>query len=829
MCTSQKIKAQFGINFFSQPGFNCVANLPNVSYTISSNGVAVGPYTFTFFPFPSNTTLVTVSGTATANTGTVNNVPVGNYSVTVMSANSIVSFFNLQITNAAYAAAFSTFNVINNVTCNGGSNGNVLVNPPSSFSTGCQFLWSPSSFTTQNNSNLSAGIVYSVTVTDSQGCNATNTVSVTEPPPISSVSSNTLFLCFGTYSTIITTTGGVAPYSYTLNGVPTSSLATISAGIQTLVTQDANACLKTTTLIGTPFKINTTVLTHSENCSAADGAFTLNVLGGTPNYTYSTLPGAFSSSLVTNVSSGTYTTMVKDANNCKDSIVFTLGNLSIVSLSISSSNSVSCYNNCNGSVTLSIQNATQPITYSATSTPTTNSNIISGLCAGFYNIYAIDANGCPATTTLNFPSPVAFSYSAANPPLICYGKQASLSASANGGSGGYNFVWNPGSISGQSVMVSPIATTVYSLNVYDSKGCTLAPYTITVSVNPQISIAINSSGAGICPGSTAQITPTVSGGDGNYNYTWLPGNTHSSSIFLENASTPVFSLIVNDVCGSPTAYAVIPIKIFPIIQPIYSTSGVMGCAPYCVKFINRTKKSKNAIWNFGDKPFEQLADTVGYCYLKEGKYNLRLSLTDSNLCKASYIYNNAITVFASPKAEFITEPNIISLANAQDVLIKNSTSDAHDFEWFLNKKSLGKTMDINYTFSDTGCYKFKLLAKNLNGCADSVEKNICVKEGFHFFMPTSFTPNRDKLNDILIPQGTGWQTKNYVFEVFNRWGNRIFKTNDPSIGWDGGLDLSNTEANGYKSSPNDTYIWHVLITDELDKTHNLKGFVALMK
>lgn len=824
-CSIQKNKAQCTIFFVPTATYNCLTNQAYILIPSLNGGTP--PYSYTLVNTSTNATVAV--GLTSINSATTPNLPSGtNVNIYVSSSGNCSGFSNLTVSNS-YSASNASFTTIHNVSCHGGNDGNVFVVAPTSFSSGLTYTWSPGGLTSQNNSSLSAGVVYSVTVSDAQGCSVTNTVSVTEPAIINSQSSNTVLPCFGTYSTILTSTGGVAPFSYTLNGTATPTLAHVTSGTQTLLTKDANACIVTHTFAGSPSKITTSALTHSENCSAADGAFTLSVSGGTPAYSYTSMPGSSTSSVVTNLSAGTFTTFVKDANNCADTIKFIVGNLSAVTLSIAASNSVSCYNNCNGSVTLAIQNAAQPVTYSASSTPTTNSNILSNLCAGFYNIYAIDAVGCPATVTLNFPAPAAFSYSAPNPPLICYGKQTSLTASASGGSGGYNYVWSPGNITGQTVTVHPPATTVYSLNVYDSKGCTLAPYTITLSVNPQISIAINSSNAGICPGSTAQITPTVSGGDGNYVYTWFPGNFHGASIFVENLSVPVYSLTVNDGCGSPTAYQVIPIKIFPIIQPLYAAKETNGCAPFCTQFFNRTPKSKKAVWNFGDKPFEQIGDTTKYCYDKAGIYTLRLTVTDSNSCKTSFDYTNAIIVKQSPHAEFITEPAVITLANAQDVQVRNISNNATDYQWFLNKKSLSFSQDINYTFNDTGCYRFKLVAINANACKDSVEKNICVVEGFHFFMPTAFTPDRDNLNDVLTPQGTGWLAQNYVFEVYNRWGSRIFRTTDISVGWDGGITDSNADARVTYAKPNDTYVWRVLVTDNLQKIHSLKGRITLLR
>src|SRR5262249_38940546 len=146
-----------------------------------------------------------------------------------------------------------------------------------------------------------------------------------------------------------------------------------------------------------------------------------------------------------------------------------------------------------------------------------------------------------------------------------------------------------------------------------------------------------------------------------------------------------------------------------------------GCEPLCTQFINLTPKSKNAIWNYGDRPYEQAGDTTYYCYQKAGTYQLWLSVTDSNSCKTSFTYSNAIQVLVSSQADLVTDPARLTLKEP-NVLIKNITAFGTDYKWYEGDHFLAGTQNINYTFSDTGCYKFMLIAHNENNCSDSVTK-----------------------------------------------------------------------------------------------------------
>ncbi len=902
-CFSAKVTAQCSLFSFFTTQYNCVNKKGIVSFTISG---AIAPYTCTLVNMSTNNTTVAI-GTTVNNTGTLNAIPLGSYTIYISSANSCTGSTQFNV-NVSYSEANSVISSTNS--CYATNNGLGYVNPPTSFSPAYTYSWSPGGASTQTASGLAPGI-YSVTVGDSKGCEVTNTIQVGEFPQISSVINNTFIPCFGgSINSAITTTGGAGPiYHYTINNIPIASntASNITVGLKTLITRDTYNCLATDTIrlfespqhiifpsimqpscpgksdgsvsvvvSGTPAILSytwqpgnsstasltsvaagnvtlsikdasacitksvivvlpasaivaPTPLIRKENCSATDGGFTLTISGGTPPYTYTTLPINSTQSVVNSLSSDTYTTIIIDAKGCIDSLKFFVGNMSTVSLSHSILNVVKCYQNCTGSIQLQVQNGISPITYSASGTPTTSSAIISNLCAGLYSLKATDAIGCPAWDTVYFASPPVFTYSATTPPRVCYGKQVSLQGTASGGTGNLQFVWEPGSLFGPTVQATPNGTTVYSLTVHDANNCSLAPFQVTVNVNPLISIAIKPSNSGICPGSTAQITPTVSGGDGNYTYTWMPGNSNGTSIFVQNISIPVYTLIVDDGCGSPTAVKEINIKLFPVTKPAYIHAGDSGCVPYCTKFINRTAGAKNIIWNFGDGPNELIGESVSYCYKKAGLYTISITLTDSNSCKSSFTYAQAMKILGRPLSNFITDPEIITLNEAEQVLFKNTSSNASVYKWYAGSALLSEEKNFKQNFSDTGCFDFKLVSMNENHCIDSIQKTICVFEGFNFYMPAAFSPNHDGLNDELLPKGTGWLFDAYLFEVYNRWGIKVFKTNDVHTGWNGDFKYNDVDEGNSPADENDVYIWRVVLNDNLNKQHVFKGAATLLR
>lgn len=761
-----------------------------------------------------------------ANTSTVGNLVAGvTYTVTIRDAKGCESRTTVVVSeppqiNSTLASTF--------ITCFGQTLNTLITSTGNVGAT--TYLLNGSPTVLNNAINLSAGLQTIVT-TDSKGCIRTNTVLVTQEvqPGIS-------FLHLspncpgGSNGQIIASPFNAYPsYNYTWQpgGPGGSNLTNIPAGTYTCIlsynTAIGNTCTtKSVTVLQPAISPTIIPITNPENCSAADGSYTLNITGVNPPFTFSTLPfGAQFGNTRTNLSSGQYTVLTGYNNTCIDTIVFDIGNLSTVSVAIQNSVPVLCNSSCNASISLNVFNAVLPVTYSANGVPSTTNNCFTSLCAGFYMIRAIDANGCPATTSINLVEPPLLSFSATAQPSVCVGQAVNLQAGATGGTGNYTFIWKPGNIQGQVVNLIPGATTVYSLNAYDGNGCTLAPKQLTVTVAPQISINISSSSSGICPGTTAQITPTISGGDGNYSYTWLPGNSSAASIFVQNITVPVYTLIVKDGCGSPTMTKLININLFPPTKPEFVSKGAKGCEPFCSKFINTTPKSQNAVWSFGDNSKEKKGDTVSYCYLKSGKFDVTLSVVDSNACKAIFSYVNAIEVMVSPESDFITNPEYITIGSAQDVLLRNITEDAIKYQWYVGEKYQGNGNNINYTFTDTGCYKVLLISENKNGCSDTATKYVCVKEDFTFYMPNCFTPNANGLNDVLLPKGAGWAEKNYLFEIYDRWGKRLFFTSDPDHGWDG--------TNMEKESPFGLYVWKVIVTDIKGVEHRHAGSVTVLR
>jgi gliding motility-associated-like protein len=754
------------------------------------------------------------------NSATLANVPPGPYQVTVTDQGGCTYTGSTTMMPANGISASVT---ASSITCNGGlSNATVSATGASGTYT---YNWAPVTGTSSVLSNIPANN-YSCTITDGSGCSATATINITEPAAIQTTLNINNVSCnsFTNGQVSCSVIGGSPAYSFTWApiNVNASSVSGLSAGNYSLIVKDSKGCKITQPFTVTEPAPLTFTATHTDEfCINADGSATINVSGGNGGYTYSwTTTPAQTSSVVSNLAAGTYSVFITDSKGCKNSGPVTIGNITNVTGKIISQVNVSCSGACNGGATAGVSGGSGPYSYDWLGITGGTLASVSGLCAGTYSVKVSDVSGCYSYTAVTITEPAPLSYSACGTSAICFGKNAILSASVSGGTSPYTYNWLPGNLSGNSVTVSPLTTTGYSLVVTDSKGCTGAPKVYSVNVNAPINLNAGASSLTVCPNVSTSITANASGGDGNYSYLWMPGNITTNNIVVNLTGTTTYTVKISDGCGTTPVSTVVTVNVLAVQNPSFSITNQSGCQPLCAQFNNTSSGTTTAAWNFGDFTPPVAAPVVTHCYTKDGVYSVALTITNSFGCKATVVKNGCITVNPKPNADFIQNPEQIDLNNNVGVF-ENASTSATNFNWFLDDVKIGNKNPLEHQFMEVGCFDLMLIASNQYLCADTIEKQICVTEGFNFWMPNAFSPDGDTRNDYFIPEGTGWAPDDYKFEIYDRWGELIFKTTDQTMAWDG-------KVRGSKGT-DEIYIWHVFLKDIYDKEHEFRGHVLIMR
>jgi gliding motility-associated-like protein len=88
-------------------------------------------------------------------------------------------------------------------------------------------------------------------------------------------------------------------------------------------------------------------------------------------------------------------------------------------------------------------------------------------------------------------------------------------------------------------------------------------------------------------------------------------------------------------------------------------------------------------------------------------------------------------------------------------------------------------------YDNNGRFPVMLVVKNEMGCIDTVYKIVEIEEDVNVYIPNTFTPNDDNINDVFNIKGIGLKSEGYYMEVFDRWGTLVYSTKDINKGWDG--------------------------------------------
>ena len=795
-------------------GVNVVLTTTNVSCfgaangAISSNviGIVTPPLTYSWTPVATNTP-------------NISNLGPGSYTLLVKDAMGCAYSQTATITQPPSMTV--SINSIP-IKCFGGlTSATVSVSGGTSPYT---YSWSPVAGATSTLNNMPAGN-YSVLITDNKGCTITPTLNLTQPPSMTATINITDVSCNsftnGAASAIVA--GGTPAYSYTWmpgNFFP-SSISNLIAGNYTLTVKDAIGCTKIQTLtVSQPSPFFIVKAQKDEFCVNADGSATVTLTGGTAPYSYSwtTIP-AQTNSVATNLAAGNYTCFITDANGCKTQSAFTIGNTSNLNAQITTVINTSCNGGCNGSATAGIIGGGGPYTYNWIGIPTgTLANVV-GLCAGQYTVKVTDVLGCYTFTNVIISEPPVLTLSVTVPGIICSGANGVITSTAGGGTPGYSYFWTPGGLTTGAVTVSPTVATGYQLTITDSKGCN-AVKLFTVNVSAPLSISAGTNSLTVCPNVSTAISVNPIGGNGLYYYTWMPGVLSGQNITVSLQSTTIYTVFISDGCGTTPISTTVIVNIWPTPVPSFVANTTKGCVPLCVQFSSTTTGTNTTHWTFGDFASPVVSPVVNHCYNKAGIYTVNMTITDIHGCQTSLIKPNFITVYPKPKADFIYSPDIIDL-NSPDAVFKNTSINASQYTWVMDGNLLSYDSIVPYTFLEAKCYTLKLFVSNETYCSDSTQKILCITEGFNFWAPNAFTPDEDTHNDVFKPKGTGWSSEKYNFQIIDKWGVPVFKTNDINGAWDG--KLYGTDAT------DDVYVWKVFVKDIYDKDHEFDGHVMLIR
>lgn len=659
------------------------------------------------------------STTPTQNTAIATALMAGSYTITTTDLNGCQEVETITLTEpsavSVTTAVGSDYNG-QDVSCNGASDG-VAVATGAGGTTTYSYQWSTAPMQMGDTATALMAGVYTVTMTDINGCSTTENITLTEPSAVSisaAVTSNyngQNISCNGAADGEATGTasGGTAGYSYQWSTVPTQNTAIATglvAGVYTVTTTDINGCEETTSITLTePSAVSVTAVVSSDyngadiSCNgAADGEATGTASGGTAGYSYqwSTSPTQ-NTAIATGLAAGTYTVTTTDLNGCLETTNVTVtepfeitANTTITS--DYNGSQISCNGASDGEATTIAAGGTGSLNYQWNTSPIQTTSIATGLPARIYIVSITDNNGCMLMDTVDLTEPdvvnaqaVATSdYNGVN--ISCLGgNDGSATVNTTGGTGAYSYNWNTIPVQ-TTISATALEAGTYQVTVTDLNGCSDTSLVILIEAANAVSGTISSSdfnGFGVsCNGSSnGSALAQVNTGFAPYTYQWSNGS-NTANITALNAGTYVVTMTDDNACVYIDSVIITEPPVLNLNASISSTYN----GGYNVSCFNATDGAAAATasggvpaytyqWSNGD-------NTQNISGVEAGIYTL--TLTDDNGCEQTA----SLT---------LTEPSELITTINQTVNVScNGDSDAA-----LAATVSGGTPNYNYNWSTT--------------------------------------------------------------------------------------------------------------------------------
>ncbi|MCB0521870.1 MAG: gliding motility-associated C-terminal domain-containing protein [Lewinellaceae bacterium] len=621
-----------------------------------------------------------------------NNLPAGNYTVTVTGANGCTATASATVPNNSPPITV-TGTVLPNTTCLSGDGSITTIVVPSGTYT---YLWSNGA-TSANLSNLPPGN-YQVTVTGSGSCTGTASFTVPNQPNVPMVTSTTIPTTCGLLNGQIdlTVSGGTAPYSYLWsNGATNEDLAGVLAGNYTVTVTAANGCTATAAVSvannNPPINVTATVVANT-TCNGGNGGITTTVTP-TPSpsgqsYTYNWSNGETTPNL-SNLPAGSYTVTVSSGGSCTQTATFTIPNQPNPPVITSTSVPTTC-GLSNGSVDVTVSGGVSPYTFLWSNGPATED--LANIPAGNYALTVTGANGCTATTAVtvaNSNPPINITGSVV-PNTTCNGGNGSITTSITP-AGAYTINWSNG---GTTPNLDDLPAGSYTVTVSAGGACSqTATFTIPNQPNPPvIAQTVTPATCGLPNGS---INVTVSGGLTPYVFAWSNG---SNAEDLNNLTGGSYSLTVTGAngCAASASIAVpdnpVNFTITPTILP--NTSCLPGSSDGSISIVVAPTGTYTFTWSTG-------ATGTSLTNLPQGSYTVTVSAGGTCTQAATFNVPNSLN---APTLSPTIVPASCGLGNGAATIVTSGGLAPFTYVWSNGGagQSISNVPGGNYAVTVTG-------------------------------------------------------------------------------------------------------------------------------
>ena len=368
------------------------------------------------------------------------------------------------------------------------------------------------------------------------------------------------------------------------------------------------------------------------------------------------------------------------------------------------------------------------------------------------------------------------------------------------------------------------------LIVVSADGCAdTATGQVTVHPNPVPAFSINP----VCTGinsvfinNSTIFSGSIATHSWNFGNSGVPNSNFISPnfVFPTHGTWPITLTTTSDF-GCVTQITQ-PATVWPRPTLGFTASPMVGCEPLLVQFTNTStipagSQIASWSWNMGDGNGSSVANPSNV-FQNAGQYTVSLFAVSDKGCDTSITYNNFILVHPKPVADFSYDPPFPTAVSPQ-IRVMDLSQGALSWQYTLSDGASYASPDYLHTFiADSGTYYISLFISNEFGCTDTIQKSVHVSPDFTIFIPNSFTPNGDGMNETFRIHGRGIVQADLW--VYNRWGDEIahLKNLEPMMkGWDGTYNREKVQQ--------DVYVYRAVVRDMFGEEHEFFGNISLVR
>ncbi|MBI2966199.1 MAG: gliding motility-associated C-terminal domain-containing protein [Bacteroidetes bacterium] len=756
----------FSLNLFmaSQP-VSCNGSCDGIASLFHTGGVK--PYTY-FWNDPAAQTDSMATGLCS-----------GIYSVTVTDLLGTSATDSAVVTEPAQLSV--NISSVSNLSCYGDSTGNASVN---SFGGTGTYTYNWDNGTgTDTLQGVSAGI-YTITVTDSNGCTATTSALITEPPQLLITTDSIKDVtCAGdsTGFASVVATGGTSGYAFSWNtGNSGLSISGLAGGSYTATVTDTNGCSASTVIsIAEPAPLASAIISKTDiSCAGyCNGTATATGGGGTFPYTY-LWDNLQDSSTSTGLCPGNFTVTVTDFNDCQASTTVTITEPVPIQIIMTVAN-ISCNSVCDGQITLLPGPTGGVPPYSFTWFPpgTGTGPTIFDLCTGTYSVTITDIIGCTASDSASITEPDPLVLSVGSAPASCGFNDGQAWVTVSGSIPPYSYQWNDSAMQTNDT-ASGLFAGNYTVIITDSNSCTDSASVVVNNADAPVISVDSLKNISCFDFSDGAIYISVNSGIPPFTYNWsnsftvqdplfIPAGSYSVTVtdslgcldFETTALTQPSQIIVNaiaSICQGDTIFlgggwqisggnytdtlsaitgcdsiVITLLSVNPVPQAAFSSDITSGCWPVTVQFYDSSKITSGIIsqWNW----FFDIGIAIVWIsqqnlvmdYSQPGNFEVTIEVVSDKGCSDLLTVPGYISVFPYPYADFTATPQPAFISDPEIIFNNVSVLSASSF-WNFGDGDTSLLDNPVHLYTDTGSFTVTLIVASQDGCTDTAKKLVTI-------------------------------------------------------------------------------------------------------